>query len=173
MKNKISLIIVIIGVILIICGIFINIFYFEKVKENNSKEIIENGTTINENGDKVQSSIDPNNYTKEKDGSMINKVESISSEHKKDDLTISNMNITVGAEEDLALYTFSIKNNSNDTINALNISVVFILSDGTKFVNPIPTIDKIAPGEEIKIKESSFVKIISSVDYEFTYTIGN
>ena len=65
MKNKISLIIVIIGVILIICGIFINIFYFEKVKENNSKELIENGTTINENGDKVQISIDTNNNTKE------------------------------------------------------------------------------------------------------------
>lgn len=162
MKKKIILIILCIAILLIGAGVgiyFINSNNSNNKNSNNEKEKIEKSNKEN--------SIDAKYFEEKEDGSFVNISEDVPKEHSSTDISSNNMNITVGADSsDLADFSFVLKNNTGQTINTSNVSVVFILSDETKFVTDISINKELAPGESIEIKDQTLVKVISAVDYE-------
>ena len=162
MKKKIILIILCIAILLIGAGVgiyFINSNNSNNKNSNNEKEKIEKSNKEN--------SIDAKYFEEKEDGSFVNISEDVPKEHSSTDISSNNMNITVGADSsDLADFSFVLKNNTGQTINTSNVSVVFILSDETKFVTDISINKELAPGESVEIKDQTLVKVISAVDYE-------
>lgn len=162
MKKKLIIIILCIAILLIGAGVgiyFINSNNSNNKNSNNEKEKIEKSNKEN--------SIDTKYFEEKEDGSFVNISEDVAKEHSSTDISSNNMNITVGADSsDLADFSFVLKNNTGQTINTSNVSVVFILSDETKFVTDISINKELAPGESIEIKDQTLVKVISAVDYE-------
>lgn len=162
MKKKIILIFLCIAILLIGAGVgiyFINSNNSNNKNSNNEKEKIEKSNKEN--------SIDAKYFEEKEDGSFVNISEDVPKEHSSTDISSNNMNITVGADSsDLADFSFVLKNNTGQTINTSNVSVVFILSDETKFVTDISINKELAPGESVEIKDQTLVKVISAVDYE-------
>lgn len=162
MKKKIILIILCIAILLICAcaGIyFINSNNSNNKNSNNEKEKIEKSNKEN--------SINTKYFEEKEDESFVNISEDVPKEHSSTDISSNNMNITVGADSsDLADFSFVLKNNTGQTINTSNVSVVFILSDETKFVTDISVNKELAPGESVEIKDQTLVKVISAVDYE-------
>lgn len=162
MKKKLIIIILCIAILLIGAGVgiyFINSNNSNNKNSNNEKEKIEKSNKEN--------SIDTKYFEEKEDGSFVNISEDVPKEHSSTDISSNNMNITVGADSsDLADFSFVLKNNTGQTINTSNVSVVFILSDETKFVTDISINKELAPGESIEIKDQTLVKVISAVDYE-------
>lgn len=162
MKKKLIIIILCIAILLIGAGVgiyFINSNNSNNKNSNNEKEKIEKSNKEN--------SIDAKYFEEKEDGSFVNISEDVPKEHSSTDISSNNMNITVGADSsDLADFSFVLKNNTGQTINTSNVSVVFILSDETKFVTDISINKELAPGESIEIKDQTLVKVISAVDYE-------
>lgn len=172
MRKKIGYIIIFIGILFIISGVCISLFSTKTQSSNtDNKDVkLENGATINKDGEIEKSSIDSKYYTQNKDGSYVNTSEKVVKKHASGDFYIENMKISVGVDNpEMADYSFTLKNSSTQNYSPLNISIIFILSDGTKFVNPISSIENLAPGESIEIKAQSFVEIIGATDYEFSY----
>lgn len=171
MKKKIIVLVIIVSVLLIIIGIGINTIYLKKGKITPpvKTEKLENGATRGEDNKIIKTQIDSNNYEKKEDGTLVNISKKVSNEHSGEVFTVSDMKISVSTDGEMADYTFTIKNNGTADMNSVVPTITFILSDGTKYVNPIPTIDSIPAGKSVEVKEKSFVKIIGSVDYEFTY----
>lgn len=162
MKKKLIIIILCIAILLIGAGVgiyFINSNNSNNKNSNNEKEKIEKSNKEN--------SIDAKYFEEKKDGSFVNISEDVAKEHSSTDISSNNMNITVGADSsDLADFSFVLKNNTGQTINTSNVSVVFILFDETKFVTDISINKELAPGESVEIKDQTLVKVISAVDYE-------
>lgn len=162
MKKKLIIIILCIAILLIGAGVgiyFINSNNSNNKNSNNEKEKIEKSNKEN--------SIDTKYFEEKEDGSFVNISEDVAKEHSSTDISSNNMNITVGADSsDLADFSFVLKNNTGQTINTSNVSVVFILSDETKFVTDISINKELAPGESVEIKDQTLVKVISAVDYE-------
>lgn len=162
MKKKLIIIILCIAILLIGAGVgiyFINSNNSNNKNSNNEKEKIEKSNKEN--------SIDTKYFEEKEDGSFVNISEDVPKEHSSTDISSNNMSITVGADSsDLADFSFVLKNNTGQTINTSNVSVVFILSDETKFVTDISINKELAPGESIEIKDQTLVKVISAVDYE-------
>lgn len=162
MKKKLIIIILCIAILLIGAGVgiyFINSNNSNNKNSNNEKEKIEKSNKEN--------SIDTKYFEEKEDGSFVNISEDVPKEHSSTDISSNNMSITVGADSsDLADFSFVLKNNTGQTINTSNVSVVFILSDETKFVTDISINKELAPGESVEIKDQTLVKVISAVDYE-------
>lgn len=163
MKKKIILIILCIGILLIGSGVAIY-FLNSNISNNNKNNNIEKEKIEKSN---KENSIDTKYYEEKEDGSYVNTSEDVQKEHSSTDISSNNMNITVGADSpDLADFSFVLKNNTGQTINTSNVSVVFILSDLTKFVTDISVNKELALGESVEIKDQTLVKVISAVDYE-------
>ena len=162
MKKKLIIIILCIAILLIGAGVgiyFINSNNSNNKNSNNEKEKIEKSNKEN--------SINTKYFEEKEDESFVNISEDVPKEHSSTDISSNNMNITVGADSsDLADFSFVLKNNTGQTINTSNVSVVFILSDETKFVTDISVNKELAPGESVEIKDQTLVKVISAVDYE-------
>lgn len=172
MKKKIILIVIIVSVLLIIIGIGVNTFYLKSGKINPpvKTEKLENGATRGEDNKTVKTTIDSSNYEKQEDGTLVNISKNVKKEHSIENCTVGSMKISVSADDnEMADYTFTITNNTTTDMINVTPTITFILSDGTKFVNPIPTIEIIPAGKSVEVKEKSFVKILGSVDYEFSY----
>lgn len=161
MKKKLNIIILIIGILLIVSGIGISLM------SGNSSS---NSSKTSKKERSKDNGIDPTYYEKSEDGSFKNTSSKIGEEHTFDDITVQNMKIGIDAsDQEMANFTFTIKNNGSQTLNFNTISVIFSYSDGKKFNIPLSNLKSLSPGESVDVKEQAFIQIISAVDYDVKY----
>ena len=171
MKKKVVLIVFIIGVLLIVCGIGINMSGSKDSKkeknETNTEDISKNEANMN------MGAPDSKYYQKKSDGSMVNISEKVKGVHANGELAVDGMSIFLKSDkEPLANYSYVIKNNGTTNYSSLEVSIIFIYADGSK-LNSSPSKIDLPAGASVNIDRKDFVSIIGAVDYEISYNVSN
>lgn len=170
-KKVISLILIIIGFILIGVGTCIFILPKDNTTDSNNNSNVESSNnSIDENissFEKNDKPKDSNSYKKNNDGSFTNTSKKVLESHKTGDFEINNMTIfTSNGNNELANYSFTIKNNSSNNFNSVVVTITFKFADGTKSEEISSIADNLGANGSVEVKSNSLMRIIDAVDYD-------